>query len=735
VERCVPGSCGCGGVGWCELIFSKKDLGLIRRFWRNDRSLGLAGNSKWGYLFSGYYRTLPNRLKKLFRILIKSIPRSLCERMLIDWLKEFSTNIMEFLIEYEMIELRYFLDLKVLGGFDTILNRDDPFEDYRHDYGPRKQGDVPERLQFWILDTIRKIQLRPQTFEFKDFVSFRDAWALPGASVQGSSKKVDFIGEDGSKAGIKIKNKWFAMSHLSDTQIYEQCMTVQDAIVKPFVKSDEPAANRTVQCYDTYSLIRCSCIESAISDFNGNGQWTTMGMNMEDKLAFRRNIFSKNLNWLCTDQSGFDIHQKKEWVLFALDSLFDRIGDLNPQWKDMIEVEKAILRRTYLYYDEIKLEWGNGVLSGYKFTALVDSILNRAESMCVVERVHGQVLFECYQGDDAIIGFKNEVDKELVVSEYEAMGLEVHPQKTWYSSRVTEFLHEIYFEGGVFGFPARSFKSIAWRSPNRGFSEHLGPDKIKAYLSTILMAWRRGLVVYDILLRFCKSVGLKDGPDFQSWIRTPVVFGGFGAGNVGRTKLEFKVESKLKFHIKVEGVIGGKFYESAAVRRVRGSCPMPQMTTKMTWMKVPGDESMPQLRMSILSDAGSIRIDWRLDDLGFFSDAYSRKLILEWKLERNEKILQSDLPMEFLGLADINSAYRRYRKLVGMALSLETSMSAAETYSRYSSWANRVWAGVAMEWALGKISDWVKQKDMLGVTILEMVTSEVFLSSYLRICV
>jgi hypothetical protein len=436
---------------------------------------------------------------------------------------------------------------------------------------------------------------------------------------------------------------------------------------------------------------------------------------------------------LCTDQSNFDLHQRKEWVVYALEVLFKKIETINPWASVAIKAELRSLQEVDIVYDNRKLTWGKGVLSGYKFTALVDSILNRAETRTVLSRRGiNKLALECYQGDDAIVGLFENISKGEIALEYQNLGLEVHPAKTWYGRGATEFLHEIYAPRVVYGFPARSFKALAWKSPMTLSSEKFGADKLNSLIKTCLMCHRRGLLIYPQVKRILKQYGLSTEGGFTAWLRTPTLFGGFGAGTSGRVKLVMKVSRNLKFKIQVNGLWGGKLYSEAARARVETSCPLPGLSLSLNWGRVGGSRFMPAVRMSRFAEVGVMRLDWYVNDLERYSDAYKRKLTLEWKLRRRELIMESDLPVRY-GFENVDFVYRRYKKLLNMALSVETSMGNSETYSFVSSWANRVWAGVALEWAQEKLDSWVRLRKQLCMTIHSMVNSKSFQSNILEV--
>jgi hypothetical protein len=447
---------------------------------------------------------------------------------------------------------------------------------------------------------------------------------------------------------------------------------------------------------------------------------------LSEKLRFRRKILHRqnDVEWVCTDQSNFDLNQPFDWIVYAMRQLYERITMVNPHMSEVARTELKSMLDVNIQIPEAggSFKWGWGVLSGFKFTALLDSILNRAESRLVFERMGiDDIRFEAYQGDDAILGVIEKVSRVELARQYLRLGLVVHPQKTWISRRRTEYLHEIYMNGGVFGFPARAFKAIAWSSPNVGSGSIYGSAKFRAVLATLLMAYRRGLEVIPMVSHFLRSYIVMPKDRFFAWLCTPTLFGGFGAGDQGRVGIEIETKRERTFRVSVDGVWGDKFRRRSAELRIESACPLPGIRNVYRTVDVVGDKEMPPRRASFLSELGVIRTDWGVRDLAMDRSAYERKLKLEWKLGRGEKILPADLPNGFLGLADPDKSYRRYRKLMNQVLSIETGWSSSEGYAQIIDWANRVWAGLAYQWSRFKVKEWETEKGLLCFSMLKMI--------------
>jgi hypothetical protein len=184
-------NCSHSETCWRDVPFSSVDERLIRRLWRVGKNKHVKGFSKWGYVFAGYGKTLAKNASETFFKTVGAFPNC-CERCFIDFLKEFSRINLRQVLEGDELWRMMFLDLKVLGGFDTVYNRDDPFEAYEKDFCTESDQVLSEEMKWWIDNTINKIEFVPVGYTFEEFVSFRDAWALPGASVQGTRKKVMF---------------------------------------------------------------------------------------------------------------------------------------------------------------------------------------------------------------------------------------------------------------------------------------------------------------------------------------------------------------------------------------------------------------------------------------------------------------------------------------------------------------------------------------------------------------
>jgi hypothetical protein len=722
-----------------DLDFSKLDDTLCRRFWKMNKNYRKFGR-KWCYLFSAYTNMLPLCQRSFFTRNILNVNSDCCESCWISRLKDISNVCLQGVLYDFRLEYKIFLDLKVLGGYDTACNRESP-PPYREVFGITSDQSLTDRLKFWIDDTVNKISTKQVGYSFDEFVSFRDAWATTGAAVGGKAKKVEFSTSKRDVKSLRVNTKWFSSCHLKDSEISDRCTDPDKrVIVKPFVKSDEAAALRTVQGYDMYSLIRVSYLEEAVLDFNGGGEWTSIGLDGSKKVKMSNKILMRDGFFrLCTDQSSFDQSQAKSWIVYCMQQLVARLSKSNnPDLARIGAIELQSLNNVDIFEGNSSFEWKHGILSGYRWTALLDSILNRAATRVVLERLNVKVLFEMYQGDDAIVKLNREVDLQAVSEEYSSLGLSVNPSKSWGHTLNCEYLHEIYWKGTtVYGFPARAAKSLIWDKPKVG-KPSFGELKVRELLSTCLMCVRRGLDAYNVTLKIMRSLirGLSL-TKFKAWWSTPTIFGGFGGGFDGRVRLDVKEEKKKRVVMDLNFDLwsGEEYVKSAAEVRAAGVLPMPGIRRTYSLNNFKGVESMPAIEASDLASSTNIRTDWLVQDLTSFPDAYYRKLSLEWKLNKRVKIGLSDLPRpcSLLKGLDIDLIYRKYRRLIGETFSLGNWENSEVYFSHLKDFGNQVWAGICLRisverwgfWRIGSRSTWDLDlyRRALGKLLLDFASS------------
>lgn len=488
-----------------------------------------------------YRSTLPSpHLQHILDIILRPVS-TLDEKSFLTYLKEVGVLTLSYLTTTaKHIEYRFFCELQNLSGYDTILHQQ---FDMKTDTLPFTQKeDHDDDLPIDLLNNVKKVidNLGIKKIEhlISQFVSNRDNISADGTA---SIHKPAIFQYYKSGKQVQIDTKFFSLLQFSDNDIVFNALNTITTICKAFLKKDEASKARVVIAYCLWSYIRCSYLESFIN-LDGIDIWSTLGADPRKKQYTRSCIndaIKRGQYLLCVDQSAFDQHQPRSLILYALRYLFKRIVDVNPQAQVVVDAELRSLDNVWLIVDPQtgeKRPWARGLLSGYKFTALLGSILNQAEFLTVCDRCGYSPSGGFYQGDDAVSWFSSPIDKDKICCEYTKLGFLVNPLKTWYSDKATEFLREIYFEDNTYGVPSRCALSLIFSKPKPHKPQ---PDHwFVRNINTILKAKRRGLEVDQLGLDYTYKY-LKEHYHVSPlprnlkilcyyYLATPAAFGGVG---------------------------------------------------------------------------------------------------------------------------------------------------------------------------------------------------------------
>lgn len=221
------------------------------------------------------------------------------------------------------------------------------------------------------------------------------------------------------------------------------------------------------------------------------GQWVEVGFN-KSKLsslfggsagqdAVDEEIMSvvarRDLWKVPMDQGNFDWHQSKASiaVLMAVLGLWiESIDGIDPafpkvwaaMWDSLFASDVSVELGSYRW------TWENGLPSGFRWTALLDTLLNicsfRVAVRCAESIVGHQITVKGHksQGDDVTFACPSLEDIGAIIHVYNRLGYEVHPSKTYYSRYRTEFLRKSFEHPlGIVGYAGRTLLSIRFRNP------------------------------------------------------------------------------------------------------------------------------------------------------------------------------------------------------------------------------------------------------------------------------
>lgn len=262
------------------------------------------------------------------------------------------------------------------------------------------------------------------------------------------------------------------------------------------------------------------------------------------------------------DQGGFDQHQSKP----SIERIFRAIGrtvikrvahpDITATWTALYESLFSKGARVILGNKE--WVWQNGLPSGWRWTAILDTLLNIA-SFRVIKRVAAarlgrQIYIGDFhaQGDDVIFTATDLHAIQLIIDTYGKIGYEVHPMKTYISRTRGEFLRRSYEPEGVTGYLARSLLNIRYKNPIQ--SSPLTPgERLYSQLSQLHLVSLRNAkpdVCADMFVEWADQQRL-DTAKAASYALTPNAVGGCGLDPLSAMGSRLRTYSDNKWYTMV----------------------------------------------------------------------------------------------------------------------------------------------------------------------------------------
>lgn len=240
------------------------------------------------------------------------------------------------------------------------------------------------------------------------------------------------------------------------------------------------------------------------------------------------------------DQGGFDQHQSQATILAALkaigDVCFSPVGV--PQEYKQVWValwDSLVCKGARVKYDGYTMSWGNGVPSGWRWTALLDTLLNIASFRVIRDHMSLQmgssipVGTSTFQGDDVLFTTTSVTGVAALVEGYNLAGYEVHPSKTYISRDRGEFLRRSYEPEGVTGYITRTQLALRFRNPVLEMPV-VAAERVPARVHLWMLLRQRGALAWGVaecMLEDAVQAGvpMQVAADF---ILTPSAVGGVG---------------------------------------------------------------------------------------------------------------------------------------------------------------------------------------------------------------
>ncbi|KAL4705583.1 hypothetical protein ACJJTC_006911 [Scirpophaga incertulas] len=262
--------------------------------------------------------------------------------------------------------------------------------------------------------------------------------------------------------------------------------------------------------------------------------------NEEIDMEWAREVRNPDSLKVPLDQGGFDQHQSLPTIKAVLTAIGDVCVRSTPPGSEYREVWEMLWfslmgRRVEVRLGGETFTWGNGIPSGWRWTALLDTLLNYCSLRVIQGLTQARIGrgiplgMVTVQGDDVMMTMRGLDDAAEIIEGYGAAGYEVHPAKTFFSRERGEFLRRSYEPGVVTGYITRTQLAIRFRNPV--LEMPVSKEERAASRAALWMLFRnRGAdprMVAECMVEDLTQSGMQTA-DIYNYLLTPAAVGGVG---------------------------------------------------------------------------------------------------------------------------------------------------------------------------------------------------------------
>lgn len=420
--------------------------------------------------YSLYLQIVPSSIKdKLLSIYYNSL---YCQNrsQLVDYLSQVGDYVKQKRSEFDTNWL-YFIDLKTLTGYNyepmddfDVVSETQAWVSYKKGYTVNNSSTVWSSLfRIHVRKCLGKFggMLPRYMFTLRDFINDPDRWGTGGATHYK-------LGKDDS--GQRIPRTKTSMAYITDpNEVYYNVLQGNITVNKVVEKRDELGKKRLIITANDNMYLCMAYVSYFLESILSNTPSLVFTYSSEKLLEMwdRLSVNSMYTN-LPLDQSHFDQQKSLEYVLI----ICDEIEKFLEMWSLPNDVYTCMRRIKFGHMFGVVTHKGQsipiqgGILSGWRWTALYDSIGNYCDVTIARELLGINLLSHESMGDDSAVVCYDHIDAQKIVTLMQAMGIEINRHKFWISKFDNEFLRKlIHYGKQVVSYPARMVSRICWRSP------------------------------------------------------------------------------------------------------------------------------------------------------------------------------------------------------------------------------------------------------------------------------
>lgn len=256
------------------------------------------------------------------------------------------------------------------------------------------------------------------------------------------------------------------------------------------------------------------------------------------------------------DQESFDHQKSMKYICTIIDAIEEFLlkYDLPDDVYNCIDRIRYGIENAYVEFsDGETLKVMSGILSGWRWTALFDSLGNYCDVRIPCRLLNIKPVIHISMGDDSGLVMNSENEAYSLIYTMQRAGIVINPRKFWVGRKYNEFLRKfITFNNSIKSYPARMVSRLCWRSP-LSQSTRIGESKPYELCDNWLAMSRRGVkwcriffhMVNDIsrAMSYVKAVVI-------DWLFTARTLGGGGLGvnTITAAEIKPKFEPEYGYH-------------------------------------------------------------------------------------------------------------------------------------------------------------------------------------------
>jgi len=377
---------------------------------------------------------------------------------------------------------QYLVDYATFAGYDSglsdeevILGVKDWCGEIKH-RGPGGEGSlenaawldaVESRVYNFLAPLVLKTTLSEPLLTPETYAHNPVMWGTTGSVLYDKKRKLTGLGDNGIVTAKQTK--WAAAAVIPPEAVLHALRTKRRGYAKAIIKRETKKSRLVIAAdlegYWQQDYLSESFMDAVLASNEASTLWMSSrqtGEYWDELTKMIRRIVCMPL-----DQSEFDRNQTRMMIISCMKGVRRAMALKMPDWwLEILDNAVYNMVHGYVLAAGVKIPYRNGVLSGWRWTAMLDTLLNKSVTEVAEQAASVVPLASVYQGDDVEARFASVADAFDVWVRIQDWGFQVNPFKFFVSAGGrTEFLRRYVDNGRIAGYPARSINALSWRNP------------------------------------------------------------------------------------------------------------------------------------------------------------------------------------------------------------------------------------------------------------------------------